>query len=61
MPYSKDNWKGNPNGRPKGSQNKFTSLKDSFIDAFKSEEINGTKGLIDWAKKVTETEQFFIK
>lgn len=35
-------------GRPKGSVNKFTSLKDSFIDVFKM--LGGTKGLYDWAK-----------
>ena len=33
-------------GRKKGSVNKFTSLKDSFLDAF--EAIDGTQGLIDW-------------
>ena len=42
---------GNPNGREKGSHNQFTSLKDSFVDAFKSDELNGTEGLITWAKK----------
>ena len=30
---------GNPNGRPVGSKNKFTTLKSAFIDAF--EEIGG--------------------
>ena len=25
---------GNPNGRPVGSQNKFTTLKAAFIEAF---------------------------
>jgi hypothetical protein len=41
---------GNPrcNGRPKGTPNKFTTLKQSFLDAF--EQLGGTKGLVDWAK-----------
>jgi len=49
------NWKlkngasGNSKGRPRGSKNKFTSLKDSFLEAF--EALDGTEGLITWAKK----------
>jgi hypothetical protein len=36
-------------GRPKGSKNKFTSLKDKFILAF--EKTGDVKGLVDWIKK----------
>ena len=36
-------------GRPKGSQNKFTSLRDSFLEAF--EELGGKDGLVEWAAK----------
>ena len=36
---------GNP-GRPKGAINKFTSLKQSFLDAF--EQTGGTEGLMKW-------------
>jgi hypothetical protein len=36
-------------GRPKGSQNKFTCLKQAFLDAF--EIIGGTDALAEWAKK----------
>jgi hypothetical protein len=36
-------------GRPKGSQNKFTSLKNAFLEAF--ELIGGTAALAEWAKK----------
>ena len=28
---------------------KFTTLKQSFLDAFNSKEMGGTKGLIEWA------------
>jgi len=44
---------GNPNGRPVGSKNKFTTLKAAFIDAF--EEIGGVDNLVEWAR-CNETE-----
>ena len=40
----------NPNGRPKGSKNRFTSLKDAFLQAFDSDDLNGVDGLVEWAK-----------
>jgi hypothetical protein len=43
-------FKGDPRaGRPFGCKNKFTSLKQSFLDAF--EELGGVDGLVKWAKK----------
>ena len=39
---------GNPNGRPVGSKNKFTTLKSTFIEAF--EEIGGVDNLVEWAR-----------
>jgi len=40
----------NKNGRPKGTKNKFTSLKDSFLEAF--QEIEKTDvPLFQWALK----------
>ena len=39
---------GNP-GRAKGCKNKFTSLKESFLDVFK--QLGGTQALYDWAEK----------
>ena len=39
---------GNPNGRPVGSRNKFTTLKSAFIEAF--EEIGGVDNLVEWAR-----------
>jgi len=42
--------RGNPGGgRPKGSKNKFTSLRDSFIEVF--DRLGGVDGLYDWADK----------
>jgi hypothetical protein len=38
----------NPNGRPVGSKNKFTTLKSAFIEAF--EEIGGVDNLVKWAR-----------
>jgi len=36
-------------GRPKGSKDKFTKLKDSFLEAF--DRLGGVKGLVEWAKR----------
>jgi hypothetical protein len=36
-------------GRPKGSVNKFTNLKEVFLQAF--EETGGVEGLVEWIKK----------
>ncbi len=35
-------------GRKKGTPNKFTSIKQSFLDAFKDERVGGTEGLVLW-------------
>lgn len=45
MPFEKGMEK--TGGRKKGSLNQFTTLKQAFLDAFLSKEIDGTKGLID--------------
>ena len=39
---------GNPNGRPVGSKNKFTTLKNAFIETF--EELGGVDNLVEWAR-----------
>ena len=39
---------GNPNGRPVGSKNKFTTLKNAFIETF--EELGGVANLVEWAR-----------
>lgn len=49
---------GNP-GRPKGIPNKFTSLKQSFLNAF--EKTGGTQGLITWVNKNPRNRGEFYK
>ena len=44
-------------GRKKGSLNKFTTLKDSFLYAF--EKIGGREGLAEWAKKPKNRGAFY--
>ena len=39
---------GNPNGRPVGSKNKFTTPKNAFIETF--EELGGVDNLVEWAR-----------
>lgn len=36
-------------GRQKGTPNKFTTLKQAFLQAF--EQLGGVDGLVNWAKK----------
>lgn len=43
--------------RQKGSKNKFTTLKASFLEAF--EGMGGTKGLQEWATKDRNRGQFY--
>lgn len=45
MPFKKGE-SGNPEGRRKGSKNKFTTLKDEFLKAFYDEDgISGAEGI----------------
>ena len=39
---------GNPAGRTPGSRNRFTALKEAFVEAF--EGIGGVEGLMAWAR-----------
>ena len=39
---------GNPNGRPKGSKNKLTELKDAYLGVFDG--LGGQKGLKEWVE-----------
>lgn len=48
-------------GRQKGTRNKFTSLKETFMNAFNSEEMGGEKGLIDAYKSNNFTKREFYK
>ena len=42
---------GNPNSRPLGSKNKFTTLKNTFIEDF--EELGEVDNLVEWARGPT--------
>lgn len=48
-------------GKKKGTPNKFTTLKQAYIDAFNSEELGGTQGLIDAFKPSNMTKRDFYK
>ena len=50
--------KGNP-GKPKGARSKFTTLKESFIEAFIA--TGGTEGLVAWAKTNNSTRRDFLR
>jgi len=39
---------GNPAGRPVGSKNRFSALKEAFVEAFDG--IGGVDSLTEWAK-----------
>jgi hypothetical protein len=53
----KDNLSNAGKGRPRGCKNKFTSLKDSFIQAFK--EIGGQAELAKWAAEKKNRTAFY--
>jgi len=46
-------------GRPKGSKNKFTGLKEAFLEAF--EEMGGAEGLLTWIKKSPRNQSQFYQ
>lgn len=45
-------------GRPKGSQNKFTSLKDTFLSVFKR--IGGEDELLKWVETSNRNKEVFF-
>ena len=55
MPFKPGNRLGK--GRPKGSKNKFTTLKESFIEAYLK--LGGTKGLIRWIESSPKNKAAF--
>ena len=42
-------------------QNKFTTLKQAYLDAFNSEEIGGSNGIVDAFKPTAFTKRDFFK
>jgi len=56
-PAYKPGISGNPKGRPKGSKNEFTCLKDAFINAFKR--IGGEDALVDFYQNNFNHKDFF--
>ena len=48
---------GNPSGRPKGTPNKFTSLKAAFVNAF--ERTGGEDELVEWIEKSSRNRELF--
>lgn len=66
MPGANPNWKKGmdkveKSGRKKGTQNKFTTLKQAYLDAFNSEELGGAQGLVDAFKPSNMTKRDFFK
>jgi len=57
--------KGDPkppnSGRKKGTLNKFTTLKDAFINAYNSKEMGGEKGMTKVFAKNNFTKREFYK
>ena len=60
------NPKGNPEnlqhkGREKGSKNKFTNLKNAFLEVYKN--LGGAKGMLDWvqADRTGKRQGFFYQ
>ncbi len=59
MPFEKGKEK--TGGREKGVQNKFTTLKQAYLDAFNSKEIGGSNGIVDAFKPTAFTKRDFFK
>ena len=49
----------NPNGRPKGSVNKFTTLKAAFLNVF--ERMGGENGLLEWVNASNHNKAAFYQ
>ena len=66
MPGANPNWKKGMkkvknSGRKKGVQNKFTTLKQAYLDAFNSKEIGGSDGIVEAFKPSAFTKRDFFK
>jgi len=48
-------------GRRVGSKNKFTSIKQDFLDAYNDERIGGLEGLIAWVLESKRNKAMFYQ
>ena len=48
-------------GSRKGCPNKFTSLKQAFLDAFNDHRVGGVEGLIKWIIKTSDNRKNFYQ
>lgn len=55
--FAKGNQTAKGHGRPVGSKNKFTSLKQAFLDVFVL--LDGVNGMHLWAKKSSDNQKAF--
>ena len=61
MKYQKGQ-SGNPNGRKKGSKNKFTTLKEEFLKTFHDEDgIDGAEGMKKLIKDSVKNKFIFLQ
>jgi len=61
MPFKKGE-SGNPNGRPKGSKDKFTDLKEEFLKAFYDKDgIGGAEGIKELLKNSPRNKMVFLQ
>jgi len=59
--FQKGDKKPSNSGRKKGTLNKFTTLKQAFLNAFNSKEMGGEKGMTDVFAANSFTKREFYK
>ena len=58
MPW-KPGESGNPLGRPRGSKNRFSEIKEGFTEAF--ERMGGVEGLVEWIQAQPKNQGDFYR
>ena len=48
-------------GKKRGTPNKFTNIKQSFVDAFKDKRVGGTEGLVKWVNESKRNRAMFYQ